>query len=121
MVEDSPVVQQLLAHVIGEDPRLELAGIAASGEQALRMVDSLRPDVVSLDIRLPGIDGFAVTQRLMRTIPCPSSSSPPTCATWTSPCGRSRPGRWRWWKSRAAWPAPTIRPSPGISAPSSPS
>ncbi|QCN97660.1 chemotaxis protein CheB [Azospirillum argentinense] len=71
VVEDSPVVQQLLAHVIGEDPRLELAGIAASGEQALRMVDSLRPDVVSLDIRLPGIDGFAVTQRLMRDHPVP--------------------------------------------------
>nr|WP_211109460.1 chemotaxis protein CheB [Azospirillum tabaci] len=71
VVEDSPVVQQLLAHVIGEDPRLELAGIAASGEQALRMVDSLKPDVVSLDIRLPGIDGFAVTQRLMRDHPVP--------------------------------------------------
>ncbi|MDQ2106079.1 chemotaxis protein CheB [Azospirillum isscasi] len=71
VVEDSPVVQQLLAHVIGEDPRLELAGIASSGEQALRMVDSLRPDVVSLDIRLPGIDGFAVTQRLMRDHPVP--------------------------------------------------
>lgn len=71
VVEDSPVVQQLLAHVIGEDPRLELAGIAASGEQALRMVVSLKPDVVSLDIRLPGIDGFAVTERLMREHPVP--------------------------------------------------
>ena len=71
VVEDSPVVQQLLAHVIGEDPRLELAGIAASGEQALRMVESLKPDVVSLDIRLPGIDGFAVTTRLMREHPVP--------------------------------------------------
>ncbi|KAA0682466.1 chemotaxis protein CheB [Roseomonas genomospecies 6] len=71
VVEDSPVVQQLLAHVIGEDPRLELAGIAASGEQALRMVESLKPDVVSLDIRLPGIDGFAVTTRLMRDHPVP--------------------------------------------------
>lgn len=71
VVEDSPVVQQLLAHVIGEDPRLELAGIAASGEQALRMVESLKPDVVSLDIRLPGIDGFAVTKRLMRDHPVP--------------------------------------------------
>lgn len=71
VVEDSPVVQQLLAHVIGEDPRLELTGIAPSGEQALRMVESLMPDVVSLDIRLPGIDGFAVTTRLMREHPVP--------------------------------------------------
>ena len=71
VVEDSPVVQQLLAHIIGEDPRLELAGIAASGEQALRMVESAKPDVVSLDIRLPGIDGFAVTTHLMREHPVP--------------------------------------------------
>ncbi|MBP2291732.1 chemotaxis-specific protein-glutamate methyltransferase CheB [Azospirillum rugosum] len=71
VVEDSPVVQQLLAHVIGADPRLEVAGIASSGEQALRMVESVKPDVVSLDIRLPGIDGFAVTTRLMREHPVP--------------------------------------------------
>ncbi|WP_448207193.1 chemotaxis-specific protein-glutamate methyltransferase CheB [Azospirillum sp. sgz302134] len=71
VVEDSPVVQQLLAHVIGEDPRLEVAGIASSGEQALRMVETVKPDVVSLDIRLPGIDGFTVTTRLMREHPVP--------------------------------------------------
>lgn len=71
VVEDSPVVQQLLAHVIGEDPRLEVAAVASSGEQALRLVESVKPDVVSLDIRLPGIDGFAVTTWLMREHPVP--------------------------------------------------
>lgn len=71
IVEDSPVVQQQLAHLINTDPRLEVAGIAGSGEQALRMIAAAKPDVVSLDIRLPGIDGFAVTQRLMRDHPVP--------------------------------------------------
>ena len=71
VVEDSPVVQQLLAHVIGGDPRMEVAAVASSGEQALRMVGSAKPDVVSLDIRLPGIDGFEVTKRLMREHPVP--------------------------------------------------
>lgn len=71
IVEDSPVVQQLLAHIVGTDPRLELAGIAATGEEALRAVERIRPDVVSLDIRLPGIDGFEVTKRLMRHHPVP--------------------------------------------------
>ena len=52
VVEDSPVIQQLLSHVIGADPRLEVAGIASSGEQALRMIEKNAPDVVSLDIRL---------------------------------------------------------------------
>lgn len=71
IVEDSPVVQQLLAHIVGEDPRLEMAGVASSGEEALRVVERARPDVVSLDIRLPGIDGFEVTKRLMRQHPVP--------------------------------------------------
>ncbi len=71
VVEDSPVIQQLLSHVIGSDPRLEVAGIASSGEQALRMIEREAPDVVSLDIRLPGIDGFEVTSRIMRQTPLP--------------------------------------------------
>ncbi|SMH44363.1 chemotaxis-specific protein-glutamate methyltransferase CheB [Azospirillum agricola] len=71
VVEDSPVVQQLLAHIIGTDPRLEVAGVASSGEQALRMIERAAPDVVSLDIRLPGIDGFEVTSRIMRQHPLP--------------------------------------------------
>ncbi|WP_247879985.1 chemotaxis-specific protein-glutamate methyltransferase CheB [Azospirillum sp. TSA6c] len=71
VVEDSPVIQQLLSHVISADPRLEVAGIASSGEQALRMIERTAPDVVSLDIRLPGIDGFEVTSRIMRQTPLP--------------------------------------------------
>nr|WP_211113838.1 chemotaxis-specific protein-glutamate methyltransferase CheB [Azospirillum picis] len=71
VVEDSPVIQQLLSHVIDSDPRLEVAGIASSGEQALRMIERVMPDVVSLDIRLPGIDGFEVTSRIMRQHPLP--------------------------------------------------
>lgn len=71
VVEDSPVIQQLLSHIISADPRLEVAGIASSGEQALRMIERTAPDVVSLDIRLPGIDGFEVTSRIMRQTPLP--------------------------------------------------
>lgn len=71
VVEDSPVVQQLLTHIILGDPRLEIAAVASSGEQALRLIDRVKPDVVSLDIRLPGIDGFEVTTRIMRQRPTP--------------------------------------------------
>ena len=71
IVEDSPVVQQLLAHIVDDDPRLEVAGIASSGEEALRVAERDKPDVVSLDIRLPGIDGFEVTKRLMHQNPVP--------------------------------------------------
>ncbi len=71
IIEDSPVVQELLCHIVGQDPRLEVAGVATSGEQALRMIDRVHPDVVSLDIRLPGMDGFQVTQQIMRHRPTP--------------------------------------------------
>jgi len=71
IVEDSPVVQQLLTHIVAEDPRLEVAAVATTGEEALRLAERLKPDVVSLDIRLPGIDGFEVTKRLMRHHPVP--------------------------------------------------
>ena len=71
VVEDSLVVQQLLTYIIGGDPRLEVAAIASSGEQALRLIERVKPDVVSLDIRLPGIDGFEVTSRIMRQHPTP--------------------------------------------------
>lgn len=71
IIEDSPVVQELLCHIVGQDPRLEVTGVAASGEQALRMLDRIHPDVVSLDIRLPGMDGFQVTQQIMRHRPTP--------------------------------------------------
>jgi DNA-binding NarL/FixJ family response regulator len=42
----------------------EVAGEAADGEQALELVDEIKPDLVLLDVQLPGIDGFEVADRL---------------------------------------------------------
>jgi two-component system chemotaxis response regulator CheB len=71
IVEDSGVVRELLRHVVEADPRLEVAGAVASGEEALEVLDRLRPDVISLDIRLPGLDGFQVTEAIMSRRPTP--------------------------------------------------
>ncbi|MGQ9366925.1 chemotaxis-specific protein-glutamate methyltransferase CheB [Azospirillum sp. A39] len=71
VVEDSPVVQELLVHIIGQDPRLEVAAVASSAEVALRLLERIRPDVVSLDIRLPGMNGFEATKRIMNQHPVP--------------------------------------------------
>lgn len=54
-----------LARAITEYPGLELVGVASDGREALALILRQRPDVAVLDIRLPGLDGFAVSERLM--------------------------------------------------------
>ncbi len=65
IVEDSPVVREHLRRIISGDPRLDVVGMAESGEDALEMVQRLSPDVISMDIQLPGIQGFEATRRIM--------------------------------------------------------
>ncbi|MCJ2038191.1 chemotaxis-specific protein-glutamate methyltransferase CheB [Methylobacterium sp. J-059] len=71
LVEDSLVVRELLRHILSRDPRLACVAAVASGEEALSAIDSVRPDVISMDIRLPGIDGLETTRRIMSEHPTP--------------------------------------------------
>ena len=71
IVEDSRVIREFLEHIIGHDPRLQIVGSVGSGEEALRVLDSAAPDVISMDIRLPGMDGFETTERIMSERPTP--------------------------------------------------
>ena len=64
VVDDSAVVRSLLRSAILSDPALELAGTAADGASALGMMDSLRPDLILLDVEMPVLDGLATLRRL---------------------------------------------------------
>ncbi len=71
IVEDSLVVRELLKHIIGADPRFEVVAAVESAEQALAVMDAVTPDVISLDIRLPGMNGLEFTLQVMRSRPTP--------------------------------------------------
>jgi CheY-like chemotaxis protein len=63
VVDDHAAFRGFVSELLNGD-RFVVAGVAEDGESALDAVESLRPDVVLLDIQLPGIDGFEVAERL---------------------------------------------------------
>lgn len=71
IVEDSRPVREMLQHIIGEDPRLEVVASVGSAEDALKKLHQIAPDVISMDIRLPGMNGFEATKRIMAERPTP--------------------------------------------------
>ena len=64
VVDDQLVFRQVAREVIALTPGFEMIGDAASGEQALALFDDLHPDLVLLDVRMPGIGGIATAARL---------------------------------------------------------
>lgn len=71
IVDDSPSVRALLEYILGSDPGLEVAGSASDGAQALRMACELKPDVITMDLHMPGTDGVEATRAIMQACPVP--------------------------------------------------
>ncbi|WP_405429321.1 response regulator [Micromonospora sp. NBC_00617] len=67
IVDDHPVVRDGLRGMFTGDPGFDVVGEAADGAEALALVATLRPDVVLMDLRMPGMDGVTATGRLARS------------------------------------------------------
>lgn len=71
VVDDSPVVRDFLVHLLESDPAISVVGTADNGEEACQAVARLRPDVITMDLHMPRLDGVEATRRIMETQPTP--------------------------------------------------
>jgi two-component system chemotaxis response regulator CheB len=71
VVEDSRVMKEYLVYLIESDPDLRVMGTAGDGETAIKFLTARRPDVILMDILMPGIDGIETTRRIMASNPVP--------------------------------------------------
>ena len=69
LVDDHPVVREGLRSYLSAHPQLQIIGEAVSGEDALRQARRLKPDLVLMDINLPGINGLETASQLRRVAP----------------------------------------------------
>ena len=71
IVEDSPVAREFLTYILTSDPAIQVVGTARNGLEALEAVKEKRPDVITMDIHMPMMDGFEATRQIMQTMPTP--------------------------------------------------
>ncbi|OJV78488.1 MAG: chemotaxis response regulator protein-glutamate methylesterase [Cellulomonas sp. 73-92] len=67
VVDDSVVIRRLVSEALGRDPRIEVVGTASNGRLALARVEQLAPDVVTMDIEMPEMDGIEAVRELRRS------------------------------------------------------
>ncbi len=71
VVDDSALARGLISRRLASDPGIEVVGTASDGVEAFERVKALRPDVVTLDVQMPVMDGLAALQKIMSSVPTP--------------------------------------------------
>lgn len=71
VVDDSGFFRRRVSEILNGDPGLEVVGQAENGEEAIRKTAELKPDVITMDIEMPVMDGITATRRIMQRTPTP--------------------------------------------------
>tara|TARA_R110001606_G_scaffold361754_7_gene515300 strand:- start:214062 stop:215123 length:1062 start_codon:yes stop_codon:yes gene_type:complete len=85
IVDDSGFFRRRLSEIITRDPRLEVVGMASNGLEALAQATLLKPDVISMDIEMPVMDGISAVRKIMAQHPTPILM----LSTWTTEGAKS--------------------------------
>src|SRR5690242_21775948 len=71
VVDDSALMRKLIPTILERDPSIEVVGTAMDGAFALKKIEELHPDVVTLDLEMPRMDGMETLRLIMRRAPMP--------------------------------------------------
>lgn len=85
IVDDSSFFRKRLSEIIGTDPRLQVVGTAANGQEAIDQLQSLRPDVVTMDLEMPVMDGITAVRKIKNLRQTPVLM----LSTWTTEGAKS--------------------------------
>ena len=69
IVDDSAVIRRMLSETLASDLEIEIAGVASSGQVSLERISELKPDLVTLDVEMPGMDGIATLVEIRKRFP----------------------------------------------------
>lgn len=71
IADDSAVSRDLLSYILESDPGIKVVGTAVNGKEAVDLVKELQPDIITMDIEMPVMDGVEATRRIMASNPLP--------------------------------------------------
>src|SRR5215212_2052248 len=71
VVDDSALMRRVITELLEQDRMIHVVGTACNGREAIDVVQRLRPDIITMDVRMPVMDGVATTEHLMAYCPTP--------------------------------------------------